>query len=651
MTDRRLSVWLVCLLCAYSCRVHAQQRYWIEFRDKGIAEKNFVPGNPVFEAAYKSLSRECLLRRAAAMGKNPLATITMEDAPLCSRYLDSLCAIGVTPLISYKWGNAVSAELTVSQVRQLRTQSFIRRIYPVGHAELLSTQPIAPSHRTVLAANRPLTFSNFGCGYDPIIYAYGGSQSQLDRINVWPLHAMGFDGSGVRLGLLDAGSDVAVSSLDNANVLFQYDYVFQDSNVANPEDEHGTETLSTAMGYLPDTLIGPAYHCSVMIAHTEDTRSERNIEEDNYAAALEDMEARGVEITSSSLGYFTFDSGQHSYTYADMNGHTAICTQAVERAAKLGVLVVTAMGNNGADTVYPHVQAPADADSILACGALDVNDLIAGFSSLGPTYDGRIKPDICAPGVSVWAQGPLGNFGSLDGTSFATPLTSGACCLIKQAHPEATAQQIRRAVIATGSNAAHPDTVYGWGKLNAYAAALELGPVEHLMNLSADSVLHVCVGAAAKFGVYAISFEYHFSADTTPLTTSLHLVADSLIYSGVVPSIPSGGLLYYRIALRDGSGATTDFPSSGWDEFDLPARQLLVSVYPNPSNSVVTLNANEPGQWVLFDQTGKPMVSGKLSTLDTANAVFTGSLSSGVYYFKFSSQSGETKVLPIAVEH
>src|SRR5471030_1460685 len=140
------------------------------------------------------------------------------------------------------------------------------------------------------------------------------------------------------------------------------------------------------MGYEPDSLIGPAFNAEVMLAETEVAISERNIEEDNYAHALEDMEARGVEITSSSLGYFGFDAGQHSYTYPDMNGHTTICTQAVERAVKLGVLVVTAMGN-GNGSAYIHVQAPGDADSILACGALKPYGSIADFSSLCPTSD------------------------------------------------------------------------------------------------------------------------------------------------------------------------------------------------------------------------------------------------------------------------
>src|ERR1035437_8214809 len=150
-THGTLWIWLGVILCICSNLAHAQTKYWIEFRDKGIAANNFIPGNPVFEAAHKSLSNECLLRRAAAMDKNPLATITIEDAPVCPRYLDSLRAIGITPLIPYKWGNAVSAQLTNSQVRQLRTLSFIRRIYLVGHAKLLSTQPIAHSHLTVFS--------------------------------------------------------------------------------------------------------------------------------------------------------------------------------------------------------------------------------------------------------------------------------------------------------------------------------------------------------------------------------------------------------------------------------------------------------------------------------------------------------------------
>ena len=145
--------------------------------------------------------------------------------------------------------------------------------------------------------------------------------------------------------------------------------------------------------------MGPAYNPDLLLAKTEDLRSERPIEEDNYAAAMEWMEKLGVDITSSSLGYFGFDSGFVSHTYADMDGKTTVSAKACKRAAQLGVLVCTAMGNGGGNAAYPYLITPADADSIISVGALDVNDTIAGFSSRGPTFDKRLKPEICAPGV------------------------------------------------------------------------------------------------------------------------------------------------------------------------------------------------------------------------------------------------------------
>ena len=348
MRNWTLWIFLLVILCDGTHPTQARTKYWIEFRDKGIAAKDFIPGNSIFEATRRSLSKQCLLRRATALRKDQLETITMEDAPVSSRYLGSLRALGVTPIVVYRWGNAVSAWLTHAQAQRLLALRFVRGISPVGSANILSTQPIQYANHTTapIPLSIPQPKSDSGCGYDPIIYAYGNSAPELNRINVWPLHAMGFDGSGVRMGFLDVGfrwrENDAFQSL---HVLNEYDYIQHDSVTENQpgdssnQDQHGTETLSTAMGYLPDTLMGPAYGAGVMLAKTEYVPTEHHIEEDNYAAALEDMEAMGVNITSSSLGYFTFDSPDTSYTYADMNGHTAICTQAVERAAKLGVLV------------------------------------------------------------------------------------------------------------------------------------------------------------------------------------------------------------------------------------------------------------------------------------------------------------------------
>ncbi len=614
---------------------HAQSKYWIEFFDKGITSAAFVPGNPVFEATRASLSLSCLHRRERALETDEASTVSIEDAPIYTPYLDSLRMMGIKLLRQSKWTNAVSARMTEAQAKTVSMLSFVCGLLPVGHARSASTQPISTQPISISRSfhsgltNMHIASFDSGCGYDPIIYEYGGSQSQLDRVNVWPLHAMGFDASGIRLGHLDVGANLAVSSLDSANVLFQYDYVFHDSSVANPQDEHGTTTLSTAMGYLPDTVIGPAYKASVMIAHTENTDYEHNIEEDNYAEALEAFEALGVQITSSSLGYFAFDSGQHSYTYADMNGHTTICTQAVERAVKLGVLVCTAMGN-GAQTSYPYVMAPADADSILACGALDVNDSIANFSSLGPTSDGRIKPDICAPGVNVWAQNSDGTYsGALDGTSYATPLTSSSCCLIMQAHPEATAQQIRHAVMVTGNNAASPNNTYGWGEINTYAAALELGTVIHPMQTWIDTAFHICAGIASEHPIVNATLTYFGDSDINPQHAQFYLAADSLIYScttanGAMALTNLGSHLYYQISVVDGSGTTTINPLSGWNMLTIPlpsgnagvnvstanSPSSQIEAYPNPCSTQFDLNLSTAGDWRLVTANGNVIMSG-----------------------------------------
>ena len=652
----------------------AQQKYWIEFRDKGIAPATFVPGDSLFEATRAYLSLPCLFRREHAMNTIQDSVISIEDAPISPMNLKVLKAMGIVVCNKSRWANAVSARLTPAQREQISSLPFIKRVSLIGLGHLASITKQVPVSKLEgkSFSDMPLS-SDSGCGYDSVIYHYGttgdslpgvSNRSDLERINVWQLHAMGFDGSGIKLGHLDVGANLSVSSLKSANVLFQHDYVFNDSSVANPQDGHGTNTLSTAIGDLPDTLIGPAYHASVMVAHTENDTVEQNIEEDNYAAALDSMEARGVQITTSSLGYFAFDSGWHSYSYADMNGHTAICTKAVERAAKLGVLVVTAMGNGG-DKPYPYVMAPADADSIIACGALDVDDTIASFSSRGPTSDGRIKPDICSPGVQIWCQNNDGTFGLPNGTSFATPLTSGACCLIMQAHPEATAQQIRQAVIATGDRSAHPDTAYGYGKLNAYEAALQLGTIIHPMHIWMDTALHVCAGIASKDKVQSAFLEYRGDVDQTLRYATFTLVADSLIYAAstnVSQMILShiGPNIYYKIEVFDGAGHGAVNPRSGWniipnviyDGVRTPTGDgvSVINAFPNPCSDNFTFSSERVGEWRMVTCTGSIVNRGTLKDPSTIQ-IATSSLANGTYYIEFISSSGETKTIPIVVIH
>jgi serine protease AprX len=100
---------------------------------------------------------------------------------------------------------------------------------------------------------------------------------------------------------------------------------------------------------------------------------------------------------------------------------------------------------------------------------------IASFSSPGPSADGRIKPDVCAWGVSNWiaANGTDGSdaYTRGSGTSYATPLVAGVVALLLEAHRDWTPAQVRAALTGTAGNAASPDNDYGWGIVNAAAAA------------------------------------------------------------------------------------------------------------------------------------------------------------------------------------
>lgn len=631
-----LMVALCGALLSVTRTAHAQQKYWVEFRDKSIAD--FGPISAAYQEALSRLSPEARHRRE----RNGARPVTMEDARISSIYLDSLSTFGIIPLHESRWLNAISAELSQVQYDRLKHSPYVICVRPLAHSQPLSTSAESSAEQIV-------------CSYDPIASHAALSLQQLQRINVMPLVAMGLDASAVRLGFMDTGFRwSAMSSLASANVDREYDYVFHDSTTANEpgdvpdQDNHGSGTLAAAAGYEMDAHLGPAHNATLFLAKTEDLRSETNVEEDNYAQALENMEAWGVDVTSSSLGYLTFDSDWRSYSYADLNGRTSICAQAAVRAARLGVLVVTAIGNNGA-LPEPHMITPGDADSIITVGGLDELNNHVGFSSVGPTSDGRIKPDICAPAVGVHSQAADGHYDYFGGTSFATPLVSGACCLLRQAHPRVPAQRLIEAIHRTGSNAARPDTLLGWGVLNAYAAALDAGDILHEMNASYDKWLELCVGASSKFGISNIEVEYTTRTDGTR-SQHLYLAADSLIYSTQL-SIEPNTLVRYRYALRNRSGEVTYFPDTGLYEFQTGAgHELVIDVFPNPVAEAETILSNEPGSWSLYDATGRSILEGKMFAPGKQSFSVHG-LANGSYFLVMRSNAGEVVTRKLFVVH
>jgi subtilisin family serine protease len=304
---------------------------------------------------------------------------------------------------------------------------------------------------------------------------------QLAQIKVPEVHDLGLHGEGVVIAVFDTGFDSTHEAFATTPILAARDFVNGDDDVRNGadqgDDEHGTATLSVLGAFQPGSLIGASFGSTFILAKTENTWSETPVEEDHWAAAAEWAEALGADVISSSLGYVLFDSGT-GYAPTDMNGTVAVSTRAADLAAERGIVVVNSAGNAGFSPERNTLGAPADGFRVLAIAAVDPLGGRADFSSVGPSADGRIKPDLAAQGVGVRVARslPFLRFGAGSGTSFACPLVAGAAALVLQAHPEYTVAQVHQALKSTASQAVAPDTLLGFGLVDALAAVTQALP-------------------------------------------------------------------------------------------------------------------------------------------------------------------------------
>jgi subtilisin family serine protease len=227
-------------------------------------------------------------------------------------------------------------------------------------------------------------------------------------------------------------------------------------------------------GFKPGQLIGPAYGASVLLARTENDASETPLEEDNWVAALEWADSLGVDVISASLAYLEYDEGFADWTWEDMDGNTTVVTQAADHAVSLGIVVVNSAGNRGLPLVGQgnSLMAPADGDSVLTIGSVTNAGARSSFSSVGPTFDGRIKPDLMAQGSSTRCASSSNQTGysTASGTSLSCPLVAGVVAQLLSAQPTATPMMIRDALRLTASQSQSPDSLMGWGIVNAVSA-------------------------------------------------------------------------------------------------------------------------------------------------------------------------------------
>ena len=584
---------------------------WIFFQRKPADLK-------ITTAKELGISPRALWRRSKVL---PVDRLLDElDLPVPSEYIHALEATGVKVRSVSRWLNAVSVEARTSQLDNILALPFVRTVVPVAFLRHPRTEHLPSSQTPFLQKNRAVTS-----------LSYGLSLTQLANISVPPVHDLGIDGSGTIVGVIDNGfnNHTIHNALKNLRLIDEYDFIHRITSTERQPWEgssqgwHGAATLSALGGFESGKLIGPAFGSSFILAKSEMDSVEVPPEEDLYVEALEWMEQLGADVVSTSLGYIDW------YTYNSLDGQTAITTKAAKIAASKGVLLVTAMGNEGhfrQGSLTGTLIAPADADSIVSVGATFSDGEIASFSSTGPTFDGRIKPEVVAQGVSVVSAdgNTTAGYVLVNGTSLATPLVAGVAALVFSAHPELTPMQVRDALIQTATKindsfdpsrtAVYPNNFYGNGMVNALAAVTYHGIAfsNKPMVTLAGSTLTIYVSIASNTGLVAdsLSLFYRGSAAESLQRAPLTPTQFPSLFSIELPISTDSTYPRGYFSARDNGNRTGVWPVNAPDSL-FQLRQFIVSTVPgvNEIPTLFVLNPNFPnpfnsGTSITFDAPG-----------------------------------------------
>lgn len=415
--------------------------YWIQLKDKNGTQ--FQISHP-----EEFLSTRAILRR-----NRQHITIDETDLPVSQTYLDTLKNRGLTVAHTSKWLNGVT--VTTSDTALIKKISSLPFISSIQH-----TKPA-----TILKSATQKFRIEAESSLNPV--EYGSAYGQLSLLNGQNLHNSGFRGKGVQIAVLDAGflnanTIQAFDSLRNSGRLLGVrDFVNPKSDIFQ-ENYHGMSVLSCMAANIPGTIIGTAPDAAYYLFRTEDAGTEYIAEEDNWVAGAELADSLGVDIINSSLGYYEFDDTLMNHTYADMNGNKTRVTRAANMAFEKGILVFSSAGNEGLNH-WRYIIAPADGINTICVAAVDNNGARATFSSVGPAYDGGIKPNLAATGLGTLLITGNGNIGFANGTSFSSPVLAGMAACLKHAFPYATAKEIKYALEQSASLFSKPDSLLGYG--------------------------------------------------------------------------------------------------------------------------------------------------------------------------------------------
>jgi hypothetical protein len=429
-------------------------RYLILFKDKKGSE--YSTSQPQAFLSTRALARRDKMR----------IKVLEQDLPVNQNYISQLKEQGAQVLYPLKWINGAVIKTDLTTLNTLLRLPSVNGYYKNMALDSLPNQPINSLNRTLNTTTQP---------------DYGTSLTQINQLGVDVMHQTGFKGENILISLLDDG-------FMDANTIAALNAVYQEKRVLSTlttdptrksvyeSGSHGTAVMSTIAAQVPGKLYGTAYMANFALAQTEESQHELLIEEANWLRGAEWADSLGTDILSSSLGYTKFDNPIYDHNYQDMNGKTALSTLAALWASRRGIICTISAGNEGSSS-WKYISSPADADSIISVGAVDRTGSRASFSSLGPSFDNRIKPDVAAMGLATVTALPTGTINTLNGTSFSAPLLAGLAAGLVQANPTKNAWEIMQGIRLSGTIASKPDNYLGFGIPNFERASKIISPI------------------------------------------------------------------------------------------------------------------------------------------------------------------------------
>ena len=415
--------------------------FFLQFADKAGAE------------------RVCLSPPAIEMREQRGICIDSLDYEVSPVYLDSVRCLGAKVLHTSRWMNGATVVADNEAIRAIEKCAFVDTVYLTRADDQPFGMGSVSLRKREVEENIPSDPPQPAC------------TEQLTQLNLLTLYQAGYRGKGIRIGVADGGfyNADSLESLPREQWIGYTDLTDDEDGIFGRTGNHGSLCLSAIVAETADYQ-GAATEAEYYLFKTEEPATESPKEIDNWVVAVEMADSIGLHIVSTSLGYFTFDDGLGNFSYADMDGRTTRGAKAATIAARKGMLLVVAAGNEG-DKTWHYLSTPSDADSILTVGAVDASGEVATFSSYGPSADGRVKPEVCAVGSGTALINPANNMLQKgNGTSFACPLIAGMAACLWSALPEASNMEIRERIIRSADRYTQPDEQYGYGIPDAWIA-------------------------------------------------------------------------------------------------------------------------------------------------------------------------------------